>query len=553
MNPLAACTSSKRRQKQPIRLPEDDDDTDEEQQHFHRTSCIMPVWPFTQCLGPRHGGRLTLGEDGDNNPSSRILDDYLDPNTTVGIEPLLDQHAQDPNDDDNNDDIITGSGSGGSTFFSGKAAVDPHRFLSRNPFATTNSNTTIEQNERRVMPEQDYFFEEDDAQFLSDHRISAVINDHAKNNVMESDNNTGASANPVSRNKTEEEEEQKKHHYQERELESIDKSSTTERELQDFSNPIVDQDLVDIHSGSSAQQEPRELDDFNTSRPAERELVDIKSSSYSAQTKKLQDFNDSLLVEKELVDISKNTDSKSLLEEPVKELQEFTNNKDAPAEQELTDFGHTNSSRPRQPVPEKKIDKSYNNTTTAVTTMSPLTTSELTDFSNTTIVERETSHQNISNNYNNTAQVSNKSREFHVPPPPEERESGSTQAPLRAMSQPPSPRPKTHDILLESSGGEVDRNKDRDESGAGTSGRRSSVAVVAQSLLGDRLDDFTEKLAFIKKNIIMSLEDEDGYDEEQQQQLQQHQQPIQQQRQSMDLPKRSTSEVVHSWKLLASS
>ena len=178
MNPLAACTSSKRRQKQPIRLPEDDDDTDEEQ-HSHRTSCIMPVWPFTQCLGPRHGGRLTLGEDDDNIPSSRILDEYLDPNTTVGIEPLLDQHAQDPNDDDTNEDIITGGGGGDNAFFSGKAAVDPHRFLSRNPFATTNSNPTTEQNDRRLIPEQDYLYE-DDAQFLSDHRISAVIDDRAK-------------------------------------------------------------------------------------------------------------------------------------------------------------------------------------------------------------------------------------------------------------------------------------------------------------------------------------------------------------------------------------
>lgn len=36
--------------------------------------------------------------------------------------------------------------------------------------------------------------------------------------------------------------------------------------------------------------------------------------------------------------------------------------------------------------------------------------------------------------------------------------------------------------------------------------RRSSIA---QSILGDKLDDFTEKLAFIKKNIIMSMDSED--------------------------------------------
>lgn len=46
------------------------------------------------------------------------------------------------------------------------------------------------------------------------------------------------------------------------------------------------------------------------------------------------------------------------------------------------------------------------------------------------------------------------------------------------------------------------------------SGRRSSVAQVAQTILGDRLEDFTEKLAFIKKNIIMSLEDDETWEEE---------------------------------------
>lgn len=45
-------------------------------------------------------------------------------------------------------------------------------------------------------------------------------------------------------------------------------------------------------------------------------------------------------------------------------------------------------------------------------------------------------------------------------------------------------------------------------------GRRPSLVTTAQSILGDKLDDFTEKLAFIKKNIIMSIdndeEEEDG-------------------------------------------
>lgn len=41
--------------------------------------------------------------------------------------------------------------------------------------------------------------------------------------------------------------------------------------------------------------------------------------------------------------------------------------------------------------------------------------------------------------------------------------------------------------------------------------RRSSIA---QSILGDKLDDFTEKLAFIKKNIIMSIDSDEEDDEE---------------------------------------
>ncbi|KAG2173350.1 hypothetical protein INT43_004724 [Umbelopsis isabellina] len=50
-------------------------------------------------------------------------------------------------------------------------------------------------------------------------------------------------------------------------------------------------------------------------------------------------------------------------------------------------------------------------------------------------------------------------------------------------------------------------------------GRRSSVAQVAQTYLGDKLEDLTEKLTFIKKNIIMSLEEDDEDEDEQDRQL----------------------------------
>ncbi|KAG1094464.1 hypothetical protein G6F42_018749 [Rhizopus arrhizus] len=45
-------------------------------------------------------------------------------------------------------------------------------------------------------------------------------------------------------------------------------------------------------------------------------------------------------------------------------------------------------------------------------------------------------------------------------------------------------------------------------------GRRPSLVTTAQSILGDKLEDFTEKLAFIKKNIIMSMDNDDDGDDD---------------------------------------
>jgi hypothetical protein len=59
------------------------------------------------------------------------------------------------------------------------------------------------------------------------------------------------------------------------------------------------------------------------------------------------------------------------------------------------------------------------------------------------------------------------------------------------------------------------KNKDIEDEETAQNNRRSSVvATAAQSILGDKLDDFTEKLAFIKKNIIMSVDSDEEYDDE---------------------------------------
>lgn len=52
------------------------------------------------------------------------------------------------------------------------------------------------------------------------------------------------------------------------------------------------------------------------------------------------------------------------------------------------------------------------------------------------------------------------------------------------------------------------------DAAAGISGRRPSVVAAAQNMLGDKLEDFTEKLAFIKKNIIMRLDSDDEEEDE---------------------------------------
>jgi hypothetical protein len=62
-----------------------------------------------------------------------------------------------------------------------------------------------------------------------------------------------------------------------------------------------------------------------------------------------------------------------------------------------------------------------------------------------------------------------------------------------------------------------------------TGKRRPSVASVAHSFLGDKLDDFTEKLAYIRKNIIMSLDDsndDDDHEDLLNLRQQQHQPPL---------------------------
>ncbi|KAI8384947.1 uncharacterized protein BYT42DRAFT_643679 [Radiomyces spectabilis] len=88
-----------------------------------------------------------------------------------------------------------------------------------------------------------------------------------------------------------------------------------------------------------------------------------------------------------------------------------------------------------------------------------------------------------------------------------------TRAPFARYESSPNPMdpqryPHTKDTSTEMS--------DHQDDTQTTSTRRSSMAAVAHSLLGDKLDDLTGKLAYIKKNIIMSMDmddEDDSWDE----------------------------------------
>lgn len=148
MNPFKVCTG------QSIRLPSDDEQDDA--QEYNRSCCFSLNWPWSS----RPGIQLPLDRD--------LLEDYLDPNSTVGIEPLLENsNEQDHDDDDDNYD---------GDFMQHNIFNEPQRFLTRNPFATTDTNESPHTNHFT----QDFLTGYEDAQFLSDHRISAVVNDTPK-------------------------------------------------------------------------------------------------------------------------------------------------------------------------------------------------------------------------------------------------------------------------------------------------------------------------------------------------------------------------------------
>lgn len=140
--------------------------------------CVSCLPRFTMMGG---NGTIQIPEE------DATLDDYLDPNTTTTIEPLLEEYNNQQTDN----------------AFNGATLQDSQRFLTRNPFASstakpttindpptqhtfeTSSGSYQEQQQHSfagALPRVDFFLENDenDAECLSDHRISAVIGDSSK-------------------------------------------------------------------------------------------------------------------------------------------------------------------------------------------------------------------------------------------------------------------------------------------------------------------------------------------------------------------------------------
>lgn len=167
MNPFSQCVAPTRR-RQPIQLNESDSEDD------LPTSCV--AWPssLTACLTRR----IKLPDPSALDDHDALLDDYLNPNTTTGIEALLHNAVQPEGEEEEEEDDNKASSSSNirsqahqkeDTSNEFRIFAEPDRFLSRNPFASTSSTTAA--------PLRDFYTEYEDAEFLSDHRISAVISD----------------------------------------------------------------------------------------------------------------------------------------------------------------------------------------------------------------------------------------------------------------------------------------------------------------------------------------------------------------------------------------
>ncbi|GAN01691.1 hypothetical protein MAM1_0010d01125 [Mucor ambiguus] len=404
MNVIETCFPKKRSD---IYLPEDDVDFGESN-----------VSGLCCCFKFRGSNKQGLIQLPTNNRNQRTIDDYLDPRSPVSIEVLLQEQEEEL-------DHYFGQTDDEDAYHGPPKKLGP---LDLN-FETTNSS----------------FFEEEDAQFLSEHRISAILVDRPK-----------LSGAHIFKENT---------HAMEQELFDVvvptKSTSTGSISSRRFAFKRVEPSEEEEEEGEEQQDvdiKVKEIEPNTTTQiPSPQELTSItnKLSPYTTSASSLS--------------ASSSTSTTSVL------LPSITNTSVQPMEQQFVNGKANESSQ----------------------LVSPVLTADLSE-SNYKIA---TSFQNGPQKHVNEFPATTLTRVPYQPLPPLQISPPSFSPSASASTSSHHPHtlinPQTSASSLSTSH---------------TPGRRPSLVTTAQSILGDKLDDFTEKLAFIKKNIIMSMDNDDDED-----------------------------------------
>jgi hypothetical protein len=151
MNLLGSCLPKRTGTR--IYLPEDDED-DIVNHNYTSNSCFASCcFPFCQTRGNNRESLIRLPE----GVHRQTIDDYLDPRSPVSIEALLAEQEEEL-------DHYYGQTDDEDAYHGPAVATSKYTPLSLNLVDTLSSS----------------FFEEEDAQFLSEHRISAILVDRPK-------------------------------------------------------------------------------------------------------------------------------------------------------------------------------------------------------------------------------------------------------------------------------------------------------------------------------------------------------------------------------------
>ncbi|KAI9307006.1 hypothetical protein BJ944DRAFT_286545 [Cunninghamella echinulata] len=638
---------------QAIQLSSDDEDE-------YGTSSSLPYNCINNCLPQFNMGFIKLPTE------DATLDDYLNPNTTTTIEPLLEEYNN--SDDDNNSQ------------FGNATLKEPKKFLSRNPFASSSStpaltsnknntqfdhhndnittnnnhndqinNTASYNNNDGYLPRLDFFMDQDDdAEFLSDHRISAVIgdtskltnqfklfeaeeinkgiqdrelssleqNDHCRRSLesissfsqpFEIDNQSPKYMNRPLKNKdddndvndeellldaqydvatlqTEHSIEVIEESEEEQNILETDSSSPKEQHLDqhldhittatspagividDNDNGNEDENIIGdemIYPTNSAVFEtelmisPIDIEQHLNHNQKQQEVnnTDILSYTINDSDERIDDhYNDGTKDIKELNAINTKDDNNNIAidanhgnkidandnkkEEKEQKNEEGNDEKNQVTEQlkgrdnEIESSDHMDNSTAITAISE------HSNTPVSTPSTSS-STNAITSFPSTGLTRTpyKPSNQQSSIIYPPMDSPSTTNTATNIPSINDNKNSVTSYQQALDTKEPSSKlninnqQQQQHQQSKNTHDGNINTKNNNDNSSDdalklfnGNGIRRSSVASMAQSLLGDKLEDFTEKLAYIKKNIIMSLDDTDDDGDDNNDHLQRQQQ-----------------------------